>query len=298
MTTTDAALSRSAPVHVGRASRSARPHDPRREGRPAGRRLGVRGGRRARAWISTRLGALAGRRHRPDHPPRRVHQPAPVEVARAANAIQRFLVEETRLGIPAIIHEECLHGLLALEAPCFQQSIGAARDLRPRPGRPGGGYDPASDAGDRGAPCPGAGPRHRARPALGPDRGDLRRGSVPRGGARRGLHPGPPGPRPPRRRAGHRQAPRRPRPGRGWPQSGPGAPRSARDAGRAVLPVRDGRASRPAWRASCRPTATWTGSPATPRTSCSRRSCASAGGSTASSPPTTPASRCSRPPTS
>ena len=30
----------------------------------------------------------------------------------------------------------------------------------------------------------GAGPRHRPRPALGPDRGDLRRGSVPRGGAR------------------------------------------------------------------------------------------------------------------
>jgi beta-glucosidase len=50
----------------------------------------------------------------------------PIEVAEAANAIQRFLVEETRLGIPAIIHEECLHGLLAWAAPCFQQSIGAA----------------------------------------------------------------------------------------------------------------------------------------------------------------------------
>jgi beta-glucosidase len=50
----------------------------------------------------------------------------PVEVACAANEIQRFLVEETRLGIPAIVHEECLHGLLAFGAPCFQQSIGAA----------------------------------------------------------------------------------------------------------------------------------------------------------------------------
>jgi beta-glucosidase len=50
----------------------------------------------------------------------------PIEVAEAANAIQRFLVEETRLGIPTIIHEECLHGLLAWAAPCFQQSIGAA----------------------------------------------------------------------------------------------------------------------------------------------------------------------------
>jgi len=55
----------------------------------------------------------------------------PAEVARAANAIQRFLVEETRLGIPAIIHEECLHGLLALDAPCFQQSIGAAATFDP-----------------------------------------------------------------------------------------------------------------------------------------------------------------------
>ena len=46
--------------------------------------------------------------------------------AAAGNAIQRFLVEETRLGIPAILHEETLHGLLAREAPTFQQSIGAA----------------------------------------------------------------------------------------------------------------------------------------------------------------------------
>ena len=50
----------------------------------------------------------------------------PIEAAETANAIQRFLLEETRLGIPAIIHEECLHGLLAWAAPCFQQSIGAA----------------------------------------------------------------------------------------------------------------------------------------------------------------------------
>ena len=56
---------------------------------------------------------------------------APAEVVSAANAIQRFLLEETRLGIPAIIHEETLHGLLALGAPCFQQSIGAAATWDP-----------------------------------------------------------------------------------------------------------------------------------------------------------------------
>jgi beta-glucosidase len=48
------------------------------------------------------------------------------EVVAAGNEIQRFLVEETRLGIPAIFHEETLHGLLARDAPSFQQSIGNA----------------------------------------------------------------------------------------------------------------------------------------------------------------------------
>jgi beta-glucosidase len=55
----------------------------------------------------------------------------PAEVARAADAIQRQLIERTRLGIPALIHEECLHGLLAWGAPCFQQSIGAAATFDP-----------------------------------------------------------------------------------------------------------------------------------------------------------------------
>ncbi|HEY6012645.1 MAG TPA: glycoside hydrolase family 3 N-terminal domain-containing protein, partial [Candidatus Limnocylindrales bacterium] len=48
------------------------------------------------------------------------------DVAALANEVQRFLVEETRLGIPAIIHEESLHGLVSRDAPSFQQSIGAA----------------------------------------------------------------------------------------------------------------------------------------------------------------------------
>ena len=55
----------------------------------------------------------------------------PVEVARIADEIQRHLVEETRLGVPAIIHEESLHGLMAWGAPCFQQSIGAAAAFDP-----------------------------------------------------------------------------------------------------------------------------------------------------------------------
>ena len=50
----------------------------------------------------------------------------PREVAEMANRIQRHLVEQTRLGIPAILHEECLHGLIARDATCYPQSIGLA----------------------------------------------------------------------------------------------------------------------------------------------------------------------------
>ncbi len=55
----------------------------------------------------------------------------PPGAAQAANTIQRYLIEETRLGIPAILHEETLHGLLARGATSFQQSIGAAAAFDP-----------------------------------------------------------------------------------------------------------------------------------------------------------------------
>src|SRR5690349_3441951 len=45
----------------------------------------------------------------------------PTAAAEMGNAIQRFLIEETRLGIPAFLHEETLHGLLARGAPVYQQ---------------------------------------------------------------------------------------------------------------------------------------------------------------------------------
>ncbi len=55
----------------------------------------------------------------------------PEMVAELGNAIQRFLVEETRLGIPAIIHEESLHGVMARDATCFPQAIGLASTWDP-----------------------------------------------------------------------------------------------------------------------------------------------------------------------
>jgi beta-glucosidase len=48
------------------------------------------------------------------------------QLAAFTNAIQKFLEENTRLGIPAIIHEECLSGFVAREADIFPQIIGIA----------------------------------------------------------------------------------------------------------------------------------------------------------------------------
>ena len=47
-------------------------------------------------------------------------------MAELTNAIQRFFVEHSRLGIPVIFHEECLHGHAAIDATSFPQPIGLA----------------------------------------------------------------------------------------------------------------------------------------------------------------------------
>ncbi|HJQ85455.1 MAG TPA: glycoside hydrolase family 3 N-terminal domain-containing protein, partial [Candidatus Binatia bacterium] len=51
--------------------------------------------------------------------------------AELANAIQRVLVEETRLGIPAVIHEESAGGFCARGATQFPQAIGLASTWDP-----------------------------------------------------------------------------------------------------------------------------------------------------------------------
>ncbi len=55
----------------------------------------------------------------------------PVQAASLTNEIQRFLKEETRLGIPAIMHEECLTGLMARGGTTFPQAIGLASTWMP-----------------------------------------------------------------------------------------------------------------------------------------------------------------------
>ena len=55
----------------------------------------------------------------------------PVETATYINAAQKWSMERTRLGIPMIMHEEALHGLVAPGATSFPQSIALASTWNP-----------------------------------------------------------------------------------------------------------------------------------------------------------------------
>ncbi len=55
----------------------------------------------------------------------------PEQVAQLYNEIQRFLVEHTRLGIPAMVHEECLNGYSGRQGTVFPQIIGVASTWDP-----------------------------------------------------------------------------------------------------------------------------------------------------------------------
>jgi beta-glucosidase len=53
------------------------------------------------------------------------------EMAELTNAIQKFFVENSRLGIPVVFHEECLHGHAAVDATHFSQPIGLGATFDP-----------------------------------------------------------------------------------------------------------------------------------------------------------------------
>lgn len=55
----------------------------------------------------------------------------PCSAARAANHLQKFLVEETRLGIPAILHEESCCGAMALGGTTYPQMLGLTATFQP-----------------------------------------------------------------------------------------------------------------------------------------------------------------------
>jgi beta-glucosidase len=71
---------------------------------------------RARLVMKDGVGQIARQRERKD----------PREAAVFANAVQKWLVEQTRLGIPAIFHDEILHGLMAPHATSFPTPIALA----------------------------------------------------------------------------------------------------------------------------------------------------------------------------
>lgn len=53
------------------------------------------------------------------------------EMAELTNDIQKFFVEKTRLGIPVVFHEECLHGHAAVDGTSFPQPIGLGATFDP-----------------------------------------------------------------------------------------------------------------------------------------------------------------------
>jgi beta-glucosidase len=55
----------------------------------------------------------------------------PQKAAKAANALQKYLVEETRLGIPALLHEECCMGAVVLGGTTYPQMLGLASTFQP-----------------------------------------------------------------------------------------------------------------------------------------------------------------------
>ena len=52
--------------------------------------------------------------------------------AELTNSIQRFFVENTRLGIPVVFHDECLHGHVGIDSTSFPQPIGLAATFNPQ----------------------------------------------------------------------------------------------------------------------------------------------------------------------
>jgi len=55
----------------------------------------------------------------------------PRETVEFINALQKWALEDTRLGIPVLLHEESLHGYMATEATMFPQAIALAGSFDP-----------------------------------------------------------------------------------------------------------------------------------------------------------------------
>src|SRR6516162_5085384 len=54
------------------------------------------------------------------------------DMAALTNAIQKFFIENSRLGIPVLFHEECLHGHAGVGSTSFSQPIGLGATFNPK----------------------------------------------------------------------------------------------------------------------------------------------------------------------
>ena len=79
---------------------------------------------RAAALFKNGLGELA----RPSEP---TTARGPREMAEFTNTMQKWFRDNTRLGIPVLFHEECLHGLVAPGATSYPQAIALASSWDP-----------------------------------------------------------------------------------------------------------------------------------------------------------------------
>ena len=78
-------------------------------------------------------------------------------MAELTNAIQKFFLEHSRLGIPVIFHEECLHGHAASDGTSFSATHRPGRDVQSRTGREALHDDGRGSAHSRHAPGADAG---------------------------------------------------------------------------------------------------------------------------------------------
>ena len=101
------------------------------------------------------------------------------EHALFVNAVQKWLVENTRLGIPAMFHEEALHGLTAPRRHALSRADRAGEHVGFAAHRAAHERGGARGARARGTQEGSRRSSTSAAIALGPHRGNLRRRSVP-----------------------------------------------------------------------------------------------------------------------
>ena len=143
-----------------------------------------------------------------------------------------------------IVDEEICSGLMARDATIFPQAIGLASTWEPTLVEALADTIRTQMRAARHASGSRARSRRLPRPALGPPRGDVRRGSVSRRADGRRVRARPSGRRPPHRSRRHGEAPRRLRRFRGRHELGASAHRCARVARRLSPSVRGGGARR------------------------------------------------------